>query len=61
MSELDHLPRSVQFEESEDIGSNPTSNPTIGRHHRRASVAPRFDARRAGGDDHRGHRISHWR
>ncbi len=30
MSELDRLPRSVQFEESEDIGSNPTSNPTIG-------------------------------
>ena len=30
MSELDHLPRSVRFEASEDIGSNPTSNPTMG-------------------------------
>jgi uncharacterized protein len=30
MSELVDLPRSVQFEASEDIGSNPTANPTIG-------------------------------
>ncbi len=30
MSELDHLSRSARFDASEDVGSNPTGNPTMG-------------------------------